>query len=83
MKRREFVSLLGSAAVVWPVAARAQKPIMPVIGFINGTSPNGYGHFVAAFLRGLAETGYVEGQNVEIEYRLGGGPLRSAACVGG
>jgi putative tryptophan/tyrosine transport system substrate-binding protein len=54
---------------VWPLGAWAQKPTMPFIGFMNGTSPQGYGHFVAAFRRGLAETGYVEGQNVTIEYR--------------
>ncbi|MDE5440861.1 ABC transporter substrate-binding protein [Bradyrhizobium sp. CSA207] len=69
MKRREFVSLVGSAAAAWPLAAWAQHPTIPVIGFINGTSPQGYGHFVAAFRRGLAETGYIEGQNVAIEYR--------------
>lgn len=69
MKRREFVSLFGSCIAVWPLAAWAQKPAMPIIGFINGTSPQGYGHFVAAFRRGLAEVGYVEGQNVAIEYR--------------
>ncbi|TFV41308.1 hypothetical protein [Bradyrhizobium niftali] len=52
MKRREFVSLVGSGAAVWPLAAWAQKPTIPVIGFINGTSPQGYGQFVAAFRRG-------------------------------
>ena len=51
MKRREFVSLVGSGAAVWPLAAWAQKPTIPVIGFINGTSPQGYGQFVAAFRR--------------------------------
>ena len=69
MKRREFLSLVGGAAVVGPVAAWAQQPTTPVIGFLNGTSAQGYGHFVSSFRQGLTETGYVEGQNLTIEYR--------------
>ena len=70
MRRREFMTLLGSVAVTWPLAARAQQPI-PVVGFLRSGAADGSVHLVSAFVRGLKEAGFVEGQNVAIEHRFG------------
>jgi putative tryptophan/tyrosine transport system substrate-binding protein len=69
IERRKFLATLGGAAVVWPLAARAQQPPMPVIGFLRSAPFVGAEHHVRAFRQGLNDTGFIEGQNVLIEYR--------------
>jgi putative ABC transport system substrate-binding protein len=69
LRRREFMAGLGGAAGAWSLAARGQQRAMPVIGFLNGGTPEGYAHMVGAFRQGLKESGYVEDQNVAVEFR--------------
>jgi putative tryptophan/tyrosine transport system substrate-binding protein len=83
MRRREFITIVGSAAVSWPLAARAQRPASPVIGFLNATDPD---YRAASFRSGLEDLGYVEDRNVRIEYRWAQGsydrlPVMAAESV--
>jgi putative tryptophan/tyrosine transport system substrate-binding protein len=69
MRRRDLITLLGGAAAAWPLAARAQRVAKPVVGFLHQAAAENFGSFVAAFAKGLGESGYIEGQNIAIEYR--------------
>jgi len=82
MRRRDFIKVIGGGVAAWPLAARAQQSTMPVVGFVNIGSAEGYAPQVSAFLKGLTEAGYVDGQNVAIEYRWANGQYdRLAALV--
>jgi putative ABC transport system substrate-binding protein len=84
MQRRELISFLGGAAaqsILWPLAARAQQPAMPVIGFLSGRPTGASQYLAAAFRKGLGDTGYIEGQNIAIEYRSADGQYNRLAAL--
>ncbi|MFZ2082522.1 MAG: hypothetical protein WAV38_38870 [Xanthobacteraceae bacterium] len=81
MKRREFMTLLGGAATAWPLAARAQQPALPVIGYLSGATFEMMHDWVTVFKQSLAETGFTEGRDVAIEYRWAEGQRGSQEAV--
>src|ERR1700736_6852448 len=81
MRRREFITLLGGAAVAWPLSAPAQQPTIPVVGFLSNSSPHNSASRATAFRQGLNEASYVEGQSVAIEYRWVGGQYEQLTAL--
>jgi putative ABC transport system substrate-binding protein len=78
MRRRDFIKVMAGSAGAWPLVARAQQRAMPVIGFLSSVSPQPFANYVAGFRAGLKEAGYIDGQNVTIEFHTA--PRRAPAC---